>query len=42
MYTFVAPVVIRKGRGQRLRSLAEKDNMSTNTLFPQSSNIVKQ
>ncbi|KAM3377375.1 hypothetical protein P3S68_009788 [Capsicum galapagoense] len=40
MYTFVAPGVIRKGRG--LRSLAEKDNMSTKSLFIQSSNVVNQ
>ncbi|KAM3290192.1 hypothetical protein P3S67_018481 [Capsicum chacoense] len=44
MYTFVAPGVIRKGRGRGrgLRSLAEKDNMSTKSLFIQSSNVVKQ
>ncbi|KAM3266418.1 hypothetical protein P3L10_003412 [Capsicum annuum] len=42
MYTFIMTGVIGKGRGRGLRYLADKDNMSTKSLFPQSSNVVKQ
>ncbi|KAM3326261.1 hypothetical protein P3S67_001387 [Capsicum chacoense] len=44
MYTFNMPSFIGKGkgRGRGLRSLAEKDNMSTKSLFIKSSNVVKQ
>lgn len=42
IYTFVAPGVIGKGRERGLRSLAKKDNMLTKSLFPQSSNSIKQ
>ncbi|XP_075110539.1 uncharacterized protein LOC107771540 [Nicotiana tabacum] len=41
-YAFVLPGAIRKGQGQGLRSLVEKENMPTKNLFPQSSDLVKQ
>ncbi|XP_060172391.1 uncharacterized protein LOC132603383 [Lycium barbarum] len=42
-YAFVALGAIGKGRGRGgLRSLIEKENMPTKSLFPQSSDIVKQ
>ncbi|OIT39198.1 hypothetical protein A4A49_22557, partial [Nicotiana attenuata] len=43
-YSFVAPGAIRKGqgRGRGLRSLVEKENMPAKSLFPQSSDLVKQ
>ncbi|XP_075103619.1 uncharacterized protein LOC142178190 [Nicotiana tabacum] len=43
-YAFLAPGAIRKGqgRGRGLRSLVEKENMPIKSLFPQSSDLVKQ
>ncbi|XP_019253815.1 PREDICTED: uncharacterized protein LOC109232499 [Nicotiana attenuata] len=45
-YAFVPPAAIRKGqgrgRGRGLRSLVEKENMPIKSLFPQSSDLVKQ
>ncbi|XP_019240838.1 PREDICTED: uncharacterized protein LOC109220825 [Nicotiana attenuata] len=43
-YAFVPPGAIRKGqgRGRGLRSLVEKKNMPIKSLFPQSSDLVKQ
>ncbi|OIT20282.1 putative leucine-rich repeat receptor-like protein kinase [Nicotiana attenuata] len=43
-YAFIPPGAIRKGkgRGRGLRSLVEKENMPTNSLFPQSSDLVKK
>ncbi|XP_059288753.1 uncharacterized protein LOC132042149 isoform X4 [Lycium ferocissimum] len=42
-YAFIAPGAIGKGRGRGgLRSLIGKENMPTKSLFPQSSDIVKQ
>ena len=43
-YAFVPPGAIRKGqgRGRWHRSLVDKENMPIKSLFPQSSDLVKQ
>ncbi|KAG5595478.1 hypothetical protein H5410_036710, partial [Solanum commersonii] len=41
-YTFVAPGAIGKGRGQGLKSLAERRDLSTKTFVSQSSDLVNE
>ncbi|KAG5615956.1 hypothetical protein H5410_015780, partial [Solanum commersonii] len=41
-YTFVASGAIGKGRGRGLKSLGEKESLSSKSLLPQSSDLVKK
>ena len=41
-YTFITPSAIEKGQGRGLKSLDEKRNLPSKSIFPQSSDLFKK